>query len=279
MELGDLFSVAGKNVLVTGGGRGIGEMIAEGLVINGCCVIISSRDLKQCEETASRLNKLGKGKCIAIASDLGKAEGVEALATEVAKVTEGKLHALVNNSGKAWGQPIDQFDVQKGFDDILRLNVTSVFHLTKLCVPLLEAAAAPGSPAAVINISSIDGMRTPDAATYSYSTSKTGLLALTRHLSRGLGPRNITVNAICPGPFFTKMLASNYRPAYENWSNPDHPAVKGFKDSLSKTNPMGRLGENFDAAGTTIFLLSRAGSYVNGATINLDGGVWVGSKL
>ncbi|CAE7542725.1 fixR [Symbiodinium pilosum] len=144
---------------------------------------------------------------------------------------------------------------------------------------MLEAAQSPGSPACVINISSIDGMRTPPANTYSYSTSKTGLIALTRHLARDLGPRNITVNAISPGPFFSRMLASNYRPAYENWQNPDHPEVKKFKAAIAAGNPLRRLGETFDIAGTTIFLISRAGSYVNGATINVDGGVWIGPKL
>lgn len=279
MELADLFGVAGKNVLVTGGGRGIGEMIAEGLVVNRCFVIISSRDAKQCEATASRLNALGKGKCVAFGSDLATPAGVEALAAKVKELTGGKLHALVNNSGKAWGEPFENFDVQKGFEDILRINVTSPFHLTKLCLPMLEAAQSPGHPASVINISSIDGMRTPPAETYSYSTSKTGLIALTRHLARDLGPRNITVNAISPGPFFSRMLASNYRPAYENWQNPDHPAVKSFKAHIASGNPMKRLGETHDIAGTTIFLISHAGSYVNGATINVDGGVWIGSKL
>eukprot|EP00930_Biecheleria_cincta_P037402 TRINITY_DN25667_c0_g1_i1.p1 TRINITY_DN25667_c0_g1~~TRINITY_DN25667_c0_g1_i1.p1 ORF type:complete len:292 (-),score=36.09 TRINITY_DN25667_c0_g1_i1:178-1023(-) len=281
MDLADLFAVGGRNVLVTGGGRGIGEMIAEGLVRNGATVIVSSRDVKACEQTADRLNKLGKGKCLAIGSDLGKAEGNEELAKKVHEVTGGKLHALINNSGKAWAQPIDKYDVKKGFEEILYLNVTSPFYLTKLCLPMLEAAQASGRPANVINIASIDGMRTPPfgSNTYSYSTSKSGLIALTRHLARDLAPRNITVNCIAPGPFFTKMLAGNYRPALEHWNEPEHPEVVKFKSYLSKTNPSGRLGEAYDAAGTVIFLMSKAGSYVNGATVNLDGGVWIGSKL
>eukprot|EP00931_Biecheleriopsis_adriatica_P026984 TRINITY_DN16314_c0_g1_i1.p1 TRINITY_DN16314_c0_g1~~TRINITY_DN16314_c0_g1_i1.p1 ORF type:complete len:162 (+),score=24.16 TRINITY_DN16314_c0_g1_i1:46-531(+) len=161
------------------------------------------------------------------------------------------------------------------------MNVTSPFYLTKLCLPMLEAAQTPGHPASVINISSIDGMRTPPygANTYSYSTSKSGLIALTRHLARDLAPRNIMVNCIAPGPFFTKMLAGNYKPAYEHWNEPDHPEVLKFKKALSTSNPSGRLGEAYDAAGTVIFLMSKAGSYVNGATVNLDGGVWIGAKL
>eukprot|EP00403_Amphidinium_massartii_P005839 CAMPEP_0178381714 /NCGR_PEP_ID=MMETSP0689_2-20121128/6129_1 /TAXON_ID=160604 /ORGANISM="Amphidinium massartii, Strain CS-259" /LENGTH=274 /DNA_ID=CAMNT_0020001913 /DNA_START=12 /DNA_END=833 /DNA_ORIENTATION=+ len=274
MDVGNLFTVAGKNVLVTGGGRGIGEMIAEGLVQNGANVLICSRDKQACETTANRLNGLGSGKCIALSADLGTLEGVEGLVKQLKAVFDGKLHALVNNSGKAWGQPIDAFDTKKGFEDILRLNVTAPFHLTKLCLPLLEAAQTPGNPAAVINIASIDGMRTPMAPTYSYSTSKTGLIALSRHLARDLAPRNITVNVIAPGPFFTRMLASNYKEAFNNWTNPDHPAVQQFKQAVSKSNPSGRLGEAADIAGTAIFLMSKAGAYVNGATVNLDGGQW-----
>lgn len=281
MEVADLFSVAGKNVLITGGGRGIGEMMAEGLVANGASVVISSRDIKQCEVTAQRLNALGKGRCIAIASNLGNAAGVEALVKEVSQVFGGKLHALINNSGKAWAQPIDSFDIKKGFDEIFALNVTSPFHLTKLCLPLLEAAGEPGRPASVINIGSIDALRTPAMGlnTYSYSSSKMALIALTRHLARDLAVRNITVNLIAPGPFFTKMLAGNSQEVLKHWNEPDHPAVKKFKSAISKVNPSGRLGEPRDAAGTAIFLMSQAGSYVNGATINLDGGIWIGSKL
>lgn len=254
-------------------------MMAEGLVINGANVIVSSRDVEQCQATADRLNALGKGKCTAIGSDVLKPEGVEALAAKVKAAFGGKLHCLINNSGKAWGQKFEDFDIQKGFEEILALNVTSPFHLTKLCLPMLEAAQTPGNPASVINIASIDGMRTPayGANTYSYSTSKSGLIALTRHLARDLGPRNVTVNAVAPGPFFTKMLAGNYRPALDNWKNPDHPEVKKFKAMISQGSPAGRLGEARDAAGTAIFLMSQAGSYVNGATINLDGGVWIGA--
>merc|ERR1712039_1036375 len=224
-------------------------------------------------------NAMGKGKCIAIASDLGKSEGIESLVAQVNSVFGGKLHALVNNSGKAWGQSIDQYDIKKGFDDIMFLNVTSPFQLPKLCLPLLEAAADAQNPSSVINISSIDALRTPMAETYSYSSSKSALITLTKHLAHQLGPRNITVNAIAPGPFFTKMLAGNYQPALKHWNEPNHPEVVKFKKAVSKANPLGRLGELNDASGTAIFLMSQAGSYVNGATINLDGGVWLGSKL
>lgn len=279
MDIASLFSVAGKNVLVTGGGRGIGEMIAEGLVANGATVIVSSRDFKQCEATALRLNAMQKGRCIAVASDLGKSEGIEALVEQVRSLTGGKLHGLVNNSGKAWAQPIEQYDIKKGFDEIMFLNVTSPFQLTKLCLPLLEAAADSENPANVINISSIDGMRTPMSTTFSYSSSKSALIALTKHLAHQLGPRNITVNAIAPGPFFTKMLAGNYPPALKHWQEPNHPEVLKFKSAVSQANPLGRLGETRDAAGTVVYLMSKAGSYVTGATINLDGGIWIGAKL
>merc|ERR1711862_625287 len=165
----------------------------------------------------------------------------------------------MGNSGKAWGQPIDDYDVTKGFTEIMNLNVTSPFHLTKLCVPMLEAVGELGRPACVINIGSIDGLRTPAVGvnTYSYSTSKMALIALTRHLARDLAPRNINVNLIAPGPFFTKMLAGNYQPALKHWNEPDHPEVKKFKHVVAKSNPSGRLGETNDAAGTAIFLMSR----------------------
>mmetsp|Transcript_119692 Transcript_119692/g.211564 ORF Transcript_119692/g.211564 Transcript_119692/m.211564 type:complete len:280 (-) Transcript_119692:129-968(-) len=279
MDIANLFSVAGKNVLVTGGGRGIGEMIAEGLVANGATVIVSSRDLKQCEVTASRLNAMGKGHCVAIASDLGKIEGIEALVADVKSVTGGKLHGLINNSGKAWAQPIEQFDVTKGFDQIMFLNVTSPFMLTKLCLPLLEAAAEPGHHSSVVNIASIDAMRTPRNPTFSYSSSKSALIALTKHLALHLSPKNITFNAIAPGPFFTKMLAGNYPPALKHWNEPNHPEVLKFKQAIGGQVPSGRMGEKEDAAGTVVFLMSPAGSYVNGALINLDGGMHIGSKI
>ena len=279
LEVANLFSITGKNVLVTGGGKGIGEMIAEGLIANGASVLICSRERAACERTAERLNGLRRGKCFAFGADLSKLDGLESLATKTREVFDGKLHALVNNSGKGWDQPIDKYDIVRGFEEILRLNLTAPFHLTKLCLPMLEAAQTPGQPATIINIASIAGMVTPPGSIYSYSTSKTGLIALSCHLAKDLGSRNITVNAIAPGRFFTRMLASTDRETFRNYTDPNHPAVIKFKKHISRGIPFGRLGDAPDIIGATIFLMSQAGSYVNGATLNVDGGLWLGVPL
>lgn len=258
-----LFSVSGKVCLVTGGSRGIGKMIATGFVAHGCKVYITSRDKKACDETAQELNKLGPGSCIAIPADLSKLEECDRLVNELKK-QERKLHVLVNNAGATWGAEIAEFPDQ-AFSKVLLLNLQRVFTLTQKLLPLLEAAAvrttgsdtAFDDPARVINIGSVDGLKTPAQETYAYSSSKAGLHHMTRHLAGHHGSKGITFNNIAPGPFQSKMMKQT---------------LESFGDVIIGRVPLGRIGSPEDAAGTCLFLSSRAGAYVNGATIALDGG-------
>ena len=184
------------------------------------------------------------------------------MAAEV-KQKEGKLHILVNNSGSNWGAPYDEFP-DSAWTRVLTLNLTRVFTITQACTPLLEAAASPGDPARVINIGSVDGIRVPSLETFSYSASKAGLHQLSRVLANHLGRRNITSNVLACGPFQSKMMAAT---------------LKNFGDVIVEGIPLGRIGSPQDVAGACLFLSSRAGSYVNGSTIALDGGSLVGSRL
>ena len=179
------------------------------------------------------------------------------------KRRESKLHILINNSGSNWGAPYDEFP-ESAWTRVLTLNLTRVFSITQLVTPLLEAAAQPGDPARVINIGSVDGIRVPTLETFSYSASKAGLHQLSRVLANHLGKRNITSNALACGPFESKMMAAT---------------LKNFGDAIVSGIPLGRIGSPQDIAGACLFLSSRAGAYVNGATIALDGGSLVGSKL
>ncbi|MEO6627617.1 MAG: SDR family oxidoreductase [Aquihabitans sp.] len=249
----DLFSVAGKTILVTGGTRGIGRMIAGGFVAGGATVIVSSRKVDACEETARELSV--HGSCTAIPADLSTEEGARKLASAVAERTD-RLHVLVNNAGATWGAPLAEHD-EASWSRVLDLNVQGVFHTTKFLVPLLNAAGTPDDPARVINIGSIDGIHTPSLETYSYSSSKAAVHQLTRHLAKNLAP-NITVNAIAPGPFESKMMAAT---------------LDAFGDAIAASAPMKRIGRPDDMAGVAIFLASRAGSYLTGTIIPVDGGI------
>jgi len=260
----NLFSVSGKVVLVTGGSRGIGKMIATGFVKNGAKVYISSRTAKDCEETAKELTALGPGKCIPVAADMQKLSDVDKLVNEISS-KEKVLHVLVNNAGAAWGDKFDAYPDQ-AWSKVLTLNLHRVFTLTQKCLPLLRAAAIDGGkegeshldPARIINIGSIEGMMVPDHETYAYSASKAGLHHLSRTMGGRLGLEGITSNTIACGPFSSKMTA---------WS---------FKNELShmvSNVPLSRVGTPEDIAGTALFLASRAGAYVNAATITLDGGL------
>jgi NAD(P)-dependent dehydrogenase (short-subunit alcohol dehydrogenase family) len=255
----DLFSVAGKTALVTGGSRGIGLMIARGLVDAGARVYISSRKAAVGEEVAAELSKTGF--CVSIPADLGVPEEAERLAAEV-QAREPSLDILVNNAGAVWAAPLGEFPV-KGWDKVLDVNLRGVFLLTQALVPALVAAGKPGDPARVINIGSVDGIRAPgsmpgDEETYSYVASKAAVHHLTAVLAKRLGPRGVTVNAIAPGPFDTKMLAYT---------------LAAHRDAIVAASPLGRIGEPDDIVGTVIFLSSRAGAYVNGIVIPLDGGM------
>ncbi len=255
MGADELFSIDGKVAVVTGGSRGIGLMIARGMVDAGARVYISSRKAEVCDEVAAELSK--EGECLSIPADLSGSDGIRTLAEGVAE-RKPKVHILVNNAGAAWGAPIEEYP-EHAWSKVMNLNVKAIFELTRSLLPQLEAAATTEDPARVINIGSIDGLRVPLLQNYAYSASKAGVHMLTRHLAHHLVDRNITVNAIAPGLFPSKMTAF----IFDNL--PDDQLVGGI--------PMRRHGVPDDMAGTAIFLSSRAGSYLTGAVIPVDGGV------
>jgi len=265
VKIDDLFSVSGKIVLVTGGSRGIGEMIAAGFVANGAKVYISSRKAEACEATAARLSERYGGECIALPADLSGLEGASALAAALSE-REDHLDVLVNNAGQAWGATFEEFP-EKGWDRVLNVNVKGPFFVIQQLMPLLEAAATADDPARIVNIGSIDGLRPPRLQTYSYSPSKAAIHAMTRQLAAEFAPRNIIVNAIAPGPFPTWMLSTGVGGGGDV-ENTDW-------DSLASTNPRGRVGTPEDIAGLAIFLSSRAGAFTVGEIITCDGGIVV----
>jgi NAD(P)-dependent dehydrogenase (short-subunit alcohol dehydrogenase family) len=252
----DLFSVKDKVVVVTGGSAGIGLMITRGFVENGARVYISSRKKDVCDRVAQELSE--HGTCVSLPANLSTEAGAKELAAAVTE-REPEVHVLINNAGANWGAPLEEFP-DSAWDKVLALNLKAVFHLTRALLPQLEKAASPGDPARVINIGSIDGLRVPMLHTYAYSSSKAGVHHLTRVLAIQLAPRGITVNAIAPGPFRSKMMAAT---------------LDQFGDAIVASCPLGRIGEPEDMAGATIYLASRAGSYVNGAVLVVDGGIAV----
>jgi len=252
----DLFSVSGKVVLVTGGTRGIGLMIARGFVEAGAKVYVSSRTAAACTATERELSKVGT--CIGIAEDVNGEDGCKRLAAAIA-AKESKLHVLVNNAGANWGAPMQEYP-DAAWDKVLGLNLKAPFFLTRALLPELQAAATAGDPARIINVGSIDGLRVPVLHTYAYSSSKAAVHHLTRVLAVELAPKHITVNAVAPGPFESKMMAET---------------LKNFKDSIVASCPLGRIGEPGDMAGVAIYLASKAGSYVTGQVIAVDGGITV----
>jgi NAD(P)-dependent dehydrogenase (short-subunit alcohol dehydrogenase family) len=250
----NLFSIHGKVALVTGGSRGIGEMIAEGFVSAGVKTYISSRKADVCNATAERLS--GRGECISIPADLSTMEGIAHLANEI-KAREPQLDILVNNAGATWGAAIDEFP-ENGWDKVMDINVKGPFFLTKALLPLLEASASPEDPARIINIGSIDGLNVNKLGTYSYGPSKAAIHHLTRTLASHLAARNITANAIAPGPFPSKMTAG---------------IAQTMGEAIRENVPLKRWGEPADMAGAAIYLASKAGAYVSGAVIPVDGGI------
>jgi 2-deoxy-D-gluconate 3-dehydrogenase len=257
----NLFSIEGKVALITGGSRGIGEMIAAGFLANGAKVYISSRKAEVCDATAKRLQQEYGGECISVPADLSNLDGINALANQISQ--EDNLDILVNNAGASWGEPIDEYSEQ-GWDKVMDTNVKGVFFLTQKLLPLLRKSGDAEDPSRVINIGSIDGIKTGLFDAFSYGPSKAALHHLTRVLAASLVKENIIVNAIAPGPFPTWMLSTGVGGGGDvdiDWS------------SIGDTNPRGRVGTPEDIAGLAIFLSSRAGAYTVGQTITCDGGV------
>ncbi|KAM5541174.1 hypothetical protein V8D89_005103 [Ganoderma adspersum] len=275
-QVNSLFDVKGKVILITGGSRGIGKMIATGFIKNGSKVYISARSAKDCAETEKELNALGPGTCVAIPADMQRLEQVDHLVAELSK-RESALHVLVNNAGAAWGDTLDDYPVRparsclcasdpdSAWTKLLTLNLQRVFNLTQKCLPLLRAAAEQGGqqhgtwrdPARIINLGSVEGLAVPSHETYAYSASKAGLHHLSRNFAGRLGFEGITSNTLACGPFQSKMMAQTLREQGE---------------IIKARIPLGRIGTAEDVAGACIFLASRAGAFVNGATIAVDGG-------
>lgn len=253
-KIGDIFSVEGKNILITGGSRGIGEMIARGFVENGANVYISSRKADACHALADELSKVGN--CVALPADIGRTDELLPLVERLGKRVT-KLDVLINNAGATWGAPLDDF-TEANWDKVVDLNLKSIFFLTQKLLPLLRKAGSLASPARVLNISSVHGLITPTFETYSYSASKAGLIMLTRHLARRLAKENILVNAIAPGSFATKMMAAT---------------LAEMGNEILGETPIRRVGRPEEIAGLAIFLSSRASGYTTGAVIPCDGGL------
>lgn len=256
MDLNDLFNVDGKVAVVTGGSRGIGFMIAEGLVNNGVRVYITARKAQACDEAAARLGE--HGECISIPADLSTEEGIAGFVEEFAK-REDRLDILVNNAGAAWGAPIGEFPAP-GFDKVLDVNVKAPFMLTQALLPQLRASADADDPARVIMIGSIDGIRVPFGDNYSYSASKAGIHMLARHMAHHMVKEHITVNTIAPGPFESKMMSYVL----------DDPKLRA---GIIAGTPRGRIGTPEDIAGAVLFLSSRAGAWLTGILLPVDGGI------
>ena len=259
IDVGTLFSLAGKVALVTGGSRGIGLMIAQGYLRAGATVYISSRKNAVCDQVAAELSAVGP--CVSLPADVATADGRAGLIDALGQ-REARLHVLVNNAGTTWGAPYETFP-ESGFEKVLDLNVSAPFFLTRDLTPMLERAATEDDPARVINIGSMDGLHVPQlvrTGTFSYSASKAAVHHLTRTLAVELAPRHITVNAVAPGFFETKMTAE---------------VLTRYRDDIEQACPLHRIGRPEEMAGVAIYLASRAGAYTNGAVIPVDGGTCI----
>jgi NAD(P)-dependent dehydrogenase (short-subunit alcohol dehydrogenase family) len=257
MSVLDTFRLEGKVALVTGGSRGLGLQIAEALGEAGASVAITARRAHGLDEAVQHLSSRDISAMCA-PCDISRNDQVES-AVQAVRDRFGHIDILVNNAGATWGAPLEEFP-QSGWDRVIGTNVEGVFHLTVALLPALRAAASADDPARVINIGSIDGLRPSGMENYSYSASKAAVHMLTRHLAQRLAPEQITVNAIAPGPFESKMTAFMFA------SDEGRAAVESIV-------PLGRIGRPDDAAGLVQFLCSRAGSYLTGNVIPLDGGI------
>ncbi|KLN53706.1 SDR family oxidoreductase [Variovorax paradoxus] len=252
MDTTQLFSLKGRNALITGGSRGIGRMIAEGFLAQGARVYISARKAAACDQAAKELSAFGH--CVSLPADVSTLEGAQALVDAYAK-HEDALDILANNAGAAWGAPYDEFP-ESGWDKVVDLNLKTPFFLTKALTPMLKKAATDHL-AKVINIASIDGISVNPQETYSYAASKAGLIQLTRRMALRLAQDRIVVSAIAPGAFASDM----------------NKLARDHGDEVKERIPAGRIGVPEDMAGAAIYLASRAGDYVVGSTLVVDGGV------
>ena len=254
----DLFDLAGKTALVTGGASGIGRMAAEGLVRAGARVLIASRKAEACEAAAEELRALRPDAAEGFGGDVASEAGVAALAAELRGRTD-RLHILMNNAGRSWGAPLGEFP-HDAWDRVMSLNVAGLFHLTQTLLPELEAAATDEDPARVINVGSVMGEVPQGDGAYSYSASKAAVHHLTRVLAKELAPRRITVNALAPGPFISRMTAFA-------------TADEDTRAKVGAQVPLGRVGRPEDIMGCVQFLCGRGGAYVTGAVIPVSGGI------
>ena len=253
----DLFNVSNKVVVVTGGSRGIGEMITSGFLANKSKVYITARKEEALVKKAEELSQKYDCECIPVSGDISNTEGIHALVKFLNDAEPDGIDYLINNAGAAWGANYDDFP-ESGWDKVIDLNLKTPFFLTQKLTPLLEKKGTSEDPSRVVNIASIDGLHVPLMETYSYTASKSGIIHLTKHLAKTLVSRNIIVNAIAPGPFDSHMLGK---------------AVNFDYSFIAESVPRKRIGSPEDIAGLCIYLCSRAGAYTIGETITCDGGL------
>ncbi len=256
----NLFAVKDKVALVTGGSRGIGKMIAQAYVENGMRVYIASRKKEACDATAEELSEFGF--CKSVPADVTSAEGRGALVSTITEQEES-LDVLVNNAGASWGASFESYP-EKGYDKVVDVNLKAPFFLTQQFIPLLARNSSTLNPSRVINVGSIDGLRVAGTANFAYGPSKAAIHHLTKNLAVVLGGKGITVNAVAPGPFESKMTEE---------------LLKHFEDHINKSCPLGRIGAPEDMAGVALYLASAASAYVNGAVIPVDGGIWLAGHV
>ena len=253
-KIEQLFSIAGKTALVTGGSQGLGKMIAEGYVEAGVKVYIASRKIEVCESVAAELS--AKGECIALQADLSTAEACQELAAAI-REREDSLDILVNNAGATWGAPFAEFPV-KAWDRVMDLNVKGVFFLTQALTPMLSAAGSTEAPSRVLNVGSAEGLTVPAHENYPYPVSKAAVHWMTQVLAKHLAREKITVNGLVPGAFPSKMMAETLAKA---------------GDAIAAMSPLGRIGSPNDIAGAAIYLASPAANWITGVNLAVDGGI------